>query len=268
MDRSILDTHSPPGAFQLHYGSDPLQFGDLRLPDGEGPHPVIVVLHGGCWQAEYDREYMGLLCAALTGAGAATWNVEYRRYGNSGGGWPGTFADVAMGTDFLEVIAPRHNLDLDRVIAIGHSAGGHLAQWLASRERIPPGDPLHTIAPLPLKGTVPLAGILDLRRARGLKVCDRAVEELMGGPPDRIPERYGTASPAELLPLGVPALLIHGLLDEIVPIALSQEYVATAIDEGDDARLVTLPEANHFEVVDPRWDQWPTIEESIMGMLR
>jgi hypothetical protein len=139
---------------RLAYGGGPLQFGELRLPDGDGPHPVAIVIHGGCWLAEYDLGYMSGLADALTDAGIATWSIEYRRVGDDGGGWPGTFQDVADAADFLVEIAPGCNLDLDRVAAVGHSAGGHLALWLAGRKGLSGGDPLRGEAPLPLHGVV------------------------------------------------------------------------------------------------------------------
>jgi acetyl esterase/lipase len=147
----IFSTPPPPATERIPYGPDPLQFGDLRLPEGPGPHPVVVVVHGGFWRARWDLEHIGHACAALTReAGVATWCIEYRRIGNEGGGWPGTFLDVGAATDFLREIAKTHSLDLDRVVTIGHSAGGHLAVWLAARQHIPKDDSLHTDLPLPL----------------------------------------------------------------------------------------------------------------------
>ena len=122
---------APPAEARISYGDDALQFGELRLPDGPGPHPVAIVIHGGCWLGEFDLTHIGTLAEALNEEGIAAWVIEYRRIGNPGGGWPGTFEDVARGADHLRKIAKEHPLDLDRVIAVGHSAGGHLALWLA-----------------------------------------------------------------------------------------------------------------------------------------
>src|SRR5579875_2539599 len=136
--RDILFTPAPTADERIFYGDDDeVQFGDLRLPSGPGPHPVVMTIHGGFWRAAFDLQYMGLICNALRGAGIATWNVEYRRVGQPGGGWPGTFRDVARAADHLRALAPRYSLDLARVVALGHSAGGHLALWLAARPRIP-----------------------------------------------------------------------------------------------------------------------------------
>jgi acetyl esterase/lipase len=251
MGREILDMPPPPADARLHYGSDPLQFGDLRVPKGSGPHPSAIVIHGGFWRAKYNLEHAGHLCAALTRAGMATWNLEYRRIGNPGGGWPGTFKDVAMGADYLRNIAGSHNLDLGKVISLGHSAGGHLAVWLAARHRIPRGDVLASDNPLPLRGVVSLAGVVDLRRGWELRLSDGVVEDLMGGPPDKFAERYRIASPIELVPLGVTVRLLHGTEDSVVPIEISNGYQKAANRVRDNARLVVLPgvEKNAIELV-------------------
>ena len=263
MSREILELPAPGADARLSYGPDPFHFGDLRLPAGPGPHPAVVVIHGGFWRARYGLEYFGHACAALATQGFATWNVEYRRIGNPGGGWPGTFQDVALATGYLREIGPTHNLDLERVVTLGHSAGGHLAFWLAGRHPIPPGDPLHGGEPLPLRGAISLAGVVDLRRAWHLRLSEDVVQEFIGGTPDQLPERYASASPIELLPLGVPQILIHGTEDESVPFEISQGYNEVAVARGDDASLVTLEGAGHFEVVDPRSREWASIVDAV-----
>ena len=184
-----LELPQPAPDHRLPYGPDPLQFGELRLPAGPGPHPVAVVIHGGCWLAEYDLGYMSGLAAALAEAGIATWSVEYRRVGDDGGGWPGTFADVAAAADSLRELAGARDLDLTRVVAVGHSAGGHLALWLAARHRLAPDDPLRGQPPLPLAGVVALAGIPDLASYAAPEGCGAAVAELLGGQPADVPQR-------------------------------------------------------------------------------
>jgi acetyl esterase/lipase len=265
--RDILDMPPPPADVRLHYGPDPLQFGDLRVPRGAGPHPAAIVIHGGFWRAKYDLEHAGHLCAALTHAGIATWNLEYRRIGNPGGGWPGTFKDVAMGADHLRNIAGKHNLELRQVISLGHSAGGQLAVWLAARGRVPRGDVLASDNPLALRGTVSLAGVVDLRRALELRLSDGVVEELMGGPPDKFGERYRTASPIELVPIGVTVRLLHGTEDSVVPIEISNGYQKAANRARDNARLVVLPGADHFAVINPRSKDWPVVEKNARELL-
>jgi acetyl esterase/lipase len=266
MSRDILDLPPPLADHTLAYGSLPLQEGDLRLPPGPGPHPVVVTIHGGFWRNRYDRAYMGHAAAALTARGFATWNIEYRRLGDAGGGWPGTFEDVAAAFDFLSALAPTYGLDPARAITLGHSAGGHLALWLAARRRIAPGSPLvRPDAPLPM-GAVSLAGVVDLRAAWELALSDRVVEEFLGGTPHSVPDRYQNASPFALLPLDVPQILVHGTLDESVVYAISARYVEAVRARGGAARLITLEGVEHFAPVDPRSAAWPLVVEAVLSL--
>jgi len=257
---SILDLTPPPADARIAYGQAPQQFGDLRLPKGAGPDapavPVAIVIHGGYWRSAYGLEHIGHLCAALTRAGVATWSLEYRRIGDPGGGWPATGEDVVRGAEYLRTLAQRHPLDLTRVVAIGHSAGGQLALWLAAQHRIP------------LRGVVSLAGVSDLRRAGELGLSRGIVAELLGGTPQEQPERYHQASPIELLPLGVPEWLLHGTKDDVVPIELSRRFQAAAAAAGDDARLIELPDAGHFELIDPRTHAWAQVEAAVLDLLK
>jgi len=266
-NRSILDLAPPPADARLPYGPDPLQFGDVRLPVGVGPHPVVVVIHGGFWRAQYSLEHIGHLCAALTAAGFATWNLEYRRLGDPGGGWPNTLLDVARGADYLREVSTRYPLDLNRLLAVGHSAGGHLALWLAARHRLAAENELHLDHPLPLRGAISLAGVSDLTSAWHLRLGNGVVGELLGGTPHTVPARYAAASPAELLPLGVPQALIHGAKDGNVPFSMSQTYAARARAAGDQATLIPLPGMEHFEPIDPRSEAWPIVLEAVRRLL-
>lgn len=266
MSEDILDLPPPPADERIPYGGHPLQFGDLRLPTGPGPYPLVIYVHGGFWRARYDLTHAGHPCAALTAAGIATWNVEYRRIGN-GGGWPETFLDVAAAADHARELASRHPLDLERAIAVGHSAGGHLALWLAGRDRIPPGTTLHRPVPVPLRGAVSLGGVVDLRRTWELRLSGGVVRELVGATPDEAPERYAAASPPELLPLGVPQTLIHGTEDESVPYELSVRYHAAATAAGDEVTLIPLEGVGHFEPVDPRSAVWTRTLGAVQALL-
>lgn len=259
----ILMLPAPPAGARIAYGADPLQFGELRLPDEAGSHPVVMLLHGGYWRARYDLAYFGHAAADLTSHGYATWNLEYRRVGNPGGGWPGMFLDVAAGMDHLRMLAAQYPLDLRHVVVLGHSAGGQLALWLAARPRIGPESPVYTADPLLPKAVISLAGVLDLRQASARHLSNDAAHELLGGPPEQYPDRYAATSPAELLPIGVPAILIHGASDENVPYALSHDYAEHARAAGDAVELVTLPGVGHFEIVDPRAPEWQTVVEAI-----
>jgi acetyl esterase/lipase len=240
---------------RIPYGSDPFQFGDLRRPAGDRPHPVVIVIHGGFWRSLYNLGYMGPVCDALTAAGLATWCLEYRRIGNPGGGWPGTLDDVAQGTRHLRTLAPEFNLDLNRVITLGHSAGGHLALWLGSNRD------------LPLTGVIALAGVSDLRRAWELRLSKTVVADFLGGGPEDVPERYDHASPIERLPLGIPQRLFHGTADESVPFEIGQRYVSRAKELGDDAELITLENSGHFELVDPRTDEFGLVRGAVNRLL-
>jgi acetyl esterase/lipase len=259
----VLATPPPPPDARIPYGAHASQFGDLRLPPGPGPHKVAVLVHGGFWRAQYDLAHLGHLAAALTAIGFATWNVEYRRVGEQSGGWPNTFLDVARACDHVRELAARLPLDLTRVMAVGHSAGGHLAVWLAARWRIPAGDSLHTADPLRLAGAVSLAGAIDLRRVSQLGLSNGAVYGLMGGSAASLPDRYRTASPPDLLPLAVSQVLVHGTDDEEVPYDLSRDYAERARARGDHVELVTLPGEGHFALIDPESQVWPTIAGTI-----
>jgi pimeloyl-ACP methyl ester carboxylesterase len=175
--------------------------------------------------------------------------------------------DVGAAADFARTLAQTYPLDLDRVIAAGHSAGGQLAAWLAGRHRIAPQIPLHTADPIQLRGVVALAGVLDLRQAWDLRLSGRVVQQFLGGTPEDCPERYAAASPAELLPLGVRQILIHGTADANVPYAISKDYYERARALGDDVALMTLEGAGHFEPVDPETPQWPVVVEAVRSLL-
>lgn len=232
------------------YGGDPSQVADLYLPGGAGPWPVAVVVHGGYWRERYDRSLMTAVCADLAGRGWAAWNLEYRRIAGGRGGCPATFDDVAAGIDHLaDVRSAGAPIDIRRVVTIGHSAGGHLALWAATRER----------PRVAVTAVVGQAAVSDLARASRLGLSNGAADELMGGPPDRLAERYATASPIERLPLGVPALLVHGGRDDTVPVALSRDLHTAAVAAGDDCELVVLEHDGHFEHIDPATAAWDTV---------
>ena len=241
---------------RIAYGSDSQQFGELRLPLGGGRFPVVALFHGGCWRNRFDLRHITRLAAWFAARGVATWCAEYRRLGDEGGGWPGTLLDAADALDALRGLAANCPLDLHRVYTAGHSAGGHLALWLASRARLPPDSDLFRLAPLPVAGVLALGAVtdLDLFRIGPPDSCHAAVELLMGGNPEAVPHRYAEASPLRRLPLGVPQLFIHGLEDEIVAASTVEAYAQTATRAGDSVSVLTLPGAGHFDtaVVTPR----------------
>ncbi|MDQ3010316.1 MAG: alpha/beta hydrolase [Acidobacteriota bacterium] len=264
--RGVLIRPAPAADQRIAYGKYESQFGELRLPKTAGLHPVAVVIHGGCWMSQYGLGYMGHVSAALTEAGVATWNIEYRRVGNAGGGWPGTAEDAARATDYLRQIAGKYSLDLNRVVAIGHSAGGHLALLLGARKQLPKDHPLYSANPLPLAGVVSLAGITDLRHTG--TACDKEVAQLMSGEAKEKAASYNLASPIELLPLGVRQKIIQGGADNIIPMAMATEYIEAAKKKEDDAELIALKDADHFSLVDPKSAAWPTVQEAVLSLVK
>ena len=235
----ILTDPPPPAADErLAYGLEPLQFGDLRLPGVERA-PVAVVIHGGYWKATYNLIHTGHLCRALTEAGIATWNVEYRSVGVPDGGWPVAGEDVALAVEFVRELPVDH----ERVVLVGHSAGGQLALWAGKRAQLP---------------VVALAPVSDVRESAQRTGPDGAPAQFMP------PEYFAEGSPLELLPLGVPQILIHGTEDDGVPYAMSERYVEAA---GREAELITLKGVGHFEPIDPLDRQWPRTLEAIRRLL-
>jgi acetyl esterase/lipase len=245
----------------LAYGTDASQLADLHLPTDSNADgalwPVVVVIHGGFWGSGYGRSLGTGLAADLAKHGVAAWNIEYRRVGN-GGGWPSTLLDVARAVDALADIADPASagrLDLDRVVTVGHSAGGHLAMWLAGRHKLQPDAP-GARPEVRVRGVVAQAGVLDLVRGAAAGLGNGAVVRFLGGTPEQVPERYAVASPYELLPIGVPSTLVHGTKDKVVPIDQSDRYAAAAIAAGDTVDEQRLKGADHFAPIDPRMRAW------------
>ncbi len=248
-----------PADAVISYGASRLQNAELRMPGGAGPHPVVVVVHGGCWSAEYDRTYLGRMSVALARAGFAVWTPEFRRLGDVGGGWPGTFTDVADAIEKLRDIAAARSLDLSDVVLIGHSSGGQLALWYAGVARFGAGHPLHRKHPLAIRGVVALAPLADLFELG--TACGDAGLELLGEKEFRATRRRDI-SPLEMLPLRVRLEIIQGEGDKIVPPAFSQKFVTAAKKAGDDARLILVP-GGHFELIDPASTAWPQVLKAV-----
>jgi acetyl esterase/lipase len=267
--RDVDAMPSKPADARVAYGKEPAQFGDLRLPKGSGPFPVVVILHGGCWIAEVaSLQNTAAFADALRDAGVATWNVEYRRVGEAGGGWPGTFEDVGAAVDHVRELAVRYPVEPKRVVVTGHSAGAHLALWAAARTRLPKASPLHADSPLPLAASVPLGGPGDLRdfETYGSNICGPGLESLLGGKADEQAERYAQASPAELLPLGVRQILIVGEHDPVMPPRSREAYVEKAKKAGDAAELLVVP-GSHFEVIAPGTEAFAAVKAKLLALL-
>ncbi len=244
------------------YGPAPSQYAELFLPQGAGPFPVAVLVHGGCWTAKFGGiTQLRNMAGALRERGIAVWNVEYRRVDEAGGGYPGMYQDMHAALDTLQAQAGAHRLDLGRVVAVGHSAGGQLVQWIAGRERIPAGSVLHRKQMLPVRAVVSLGGLADLRRERELikANCGRDTPELAGTPSKDRPDVYADTNAAELLPNGSHTILVTGELDTISPPRVAHDYAARAQAAGDRAEVVILPGASHYDEVAATSPAWPQV---------
>jgi acetyl esterase/lipase len=266
MSDSILSLAAPPADARIAYGSDPNQFLDLRLPKNDPTtgttkskrlYPLVINIHGGYWRAAYNLDHTGHLCAALTAKGLATANLEYRRVGNEGG-WPNTFADIRSAYNFLLQNASQHSLDASRVLIMGHSVGGQLALCLAGHE---PG----------VRRALSLAGVVDLQRAYQLHLSNDAVVEFLRGTPGQVPDHYREADPMQLAIPRARQWLIHGLADDVVPPAFSRDYVSAkqrrAGKEKEDVHLLEIPEADHFDLIDPRTPAWKQVEPAVLDLV-
>jgi acetyl esterase/lipase len=238
------------------YGQGPDRFLELTLPAAPGPAPVAVVLHGGFWRAAYGIDLARPLAADLAGAGFAAVAVEYRRVG-AGGGWPATLADVAAAVDSLHGLPGADRLDLTDVTAIGHSAGGHLAAWLAGRGRLADGASGARPA-VRVTAAVLQAGVLDLGLADAQRLGNGAVRDFLGGGPDEYPERFAAADPVRLLPTGAAVLCVHGADDTVVPVQQSERYADAAGAAGDRVEVRVVP-GDHMAVIDPTSEAWGTV---------
>lgn len=263
--------HGEPDA-HLTYGAAPEQFGDLWLPKGNGPHKVVLLVHGGCWLSELPGvAMMNPMAEALRAKGFAVWDIEYRRIGAQGGGYPGTFRDVSAAADMLRGIAGKYRLDLKHVVAVGHSAGGHLAMWLAARPRLPKNSPLASPNPLAISGVVSLAGILDLKGYReDGAACGGAetVDGITGAAARQGQDVFADTSPLSLLPIGVRQTIVVGEQDHIVPDHWRLSYVTAAQAAGDKPGSLGIASAGHFELIDPQSAAWTEVLEAIESAAR
>lgn len=259
MSEDILTLPAPVPDVRIAYGSDPNQFVDLRFPSGrqrDGQCPLVVNIHGGFWRARYSLDHAGHICAALTQSGIATANIEYRRVGNPGGIWPGPFDDVRSAYRFLVQSARKYNFHLRKTVIMGHSAGGQLALCLAAHEPT-------------VLNVVGLAGVVDLQRAYQLGLSNNAVVEFLGGTPTEVPDHYREANPMQLSIRQARQWLIHGSADEIVPPALSRNYVTHTLnkDRAAKVRLIEISGAGHFDLIDPRTQAWQEVKSCVLQLL-
>lgn len=251
------------------YGADQMQKVDVWVPEGKGPHPVAVMVHGGCWTTSIaDRSLMNWIADDLRTHGVAVWNIDYRGVDRSGGGYPGTFADAGTAADLLRAKAKAYGLDTRRIVAVGHSAGGHLALWLAGRRKLPAGSRLRTADPLRIDSVVSLGGLPDLEATAtspdngcGTEVVAKLVGSGRADP-------YADTSVPRLLPLGVPQDLVNGREDRIIPFRMATSYVDLARKAGDRAALHTVPDTGHVELIAPETPAWAEARRLILAALR
>lgn len=250
----------------LAFGEHPDQFGELRLPHGPGPHPVVVLLHGGCWMEAFDVAHIRPLADAITGLGYATWTLEYRRPDGNGDPWPDTFMDAARGLDELREVAEEHALDLEGLIVLGHSAGGQLALWLAARPLFPPEHPLHMPDPLAVDRVMALAPITDMAAFAEMdQGCSVGARQVVGGAPQDWPERFPAVSPIDNLPLQSRVELVHARNDRIVPLAQSENFAERFAAAGGAVRLHVLADpAGHFDVLLSYGEAWRLLENLLV----
>jgi acetyl esterase/lipase len=246
----ILDKPQPAPDERVAYGTDPNQFLEVRLPHSKAPYPALLNIHGGYWRAKYNLAHAGHMCEALRAAGIATFNTEYRRVGNPGGGWPGTFEDIRSAYRFLQQEYSRFHLDLDRFVVMGHSAGGQLALCLAAHE-------------VSVRNVISLAGVLDLKQAFSRHLSNDAVVEFLGGKPDAVPDHYREADPMELSIPRTRQWVLHGREDEVVPPEFSRDYASKKKKAGESVELVEIPRAGHFDLIDPASDAFKQVTSSV-----
>lgn len=264
----LLDRPREAADLRISYGTGEQEFGELWLPDGDGPFPVVAMIHGGCWLSQIPGTILqDYLAADLRARGVAVWNLEYARIGHETGGWPGTFQDVADGIDALREIAPEHDLNLENLVFTGHSAGSHLALWAAGRDSLPEDSPVHVADPLLPRRVVTLAGINDLadNRENGPGRCGEpdTVDNLIGPLETQTPTLLAQVSPGDMPAIPVDQILISGALDPIVPPRLGEHYLQRAQERGETVRHIVLPDAGHFELIDPTAPAWAVIRETL-----
>ena len=260
----LLGRPKPAPDATIRYGTDPLQLVDVWLPAGRGPHPTVLMVHGGCWQTEVaERDLMNWAAGDLRERGVAVWNIEYRGIDRPGGGYPGTFLDVAAAADALKTHARRYRLDISRVVATGHSAGGHLALWLAGRKKLPASSPLRVPNPLPIAAVVSLGGLPDLEETSRIENgCGNEASSTLGKP------NYSETSVPRLAPLGVPQLLINGLQDRIIPTRMATSYQRRMRAAADEVDVRWVDRTGHVELISPGTDSWAVTVDALVRALR
>lgn len=264
----LLERPRPAADAEIRYGDNQLQVVDLWLPKGKGPHPTVLMVHGGCWQTEIaDRRIMDWIADDLRKRGIAVWNIDYRGVDRAGGGYPGTFLDAGAAADALRDHAARYHLNISRLVAVGHSAGGHLALWLAGRSRLPADSALRQGTPLPIATVISLGGLPDLEEAArppGSGCGTEVIARLTGS---GRPDVFADTSVPRLAPLGVPQILINGAEDRIIPTSYAEDYARQMRAAGDRVEVRMIPDTGHVELVAPGTRAWAVAVEEIVKAL-
>lgn len=262
-----LALKGPAPTARLAYGSTPSQYAELFLPAGAGPFPVVVLVHGGCWTVRFGGiDQMKNMAGALAAQGIAVWNVEYRRVDEEGGGYPGMYHDMNGALALLRANAAKYRLDTSRVVAVGHSAGGQLVQWIAGRSRLPASSELRVDDPLRVKAVVSLGGLANLRREQVLirQSCGREPAQLAGQSSEARPDIFADTNAADLIDPAVRTYLVTGELDTISPPRVARDFAAHAHRQGAPAEVVILPQASHYDEVAASSPAWP----EVLGVIR
>jgi len=258
----------PEPTATLEYGADELEFGELRMPEGPGPFPVVVTIHGGCWLDRLGQGSLRPVAAALTAEGIATWDINYRRLGHEGGGWPGTFQDVGAGVDHLRVIARDYPIDLERVVLAGHSSGAQLAVWAAGRSSLPATSEIRGDSPLPVRAAVGIDGPMDIEAWRSMgfdaEVCGGPViSELMGGARDEVPGRYQAASPVEMPEIDADVFLTPaGMMLSLGGQSEMEERL-----KAKSVSIVPVSSSDHFQLITPTEEAWGPVLQAVLKAL-
>lgn len=260
----LLTRSKPMPNATLAYGADATQVVDIWLPALRGPHPTVIMVHGGCWTTEIaDRTIMNWISDDLRKRGIAVWNIDYRGVDRPGGGYPGTFNDASAAADLLRANTARYNLDVKRLTAVGHSAGGHIALWLAGRHRLAKASVLRSQRPMPIRTVISLGGLPDLEQAAkppGSGCGMEVIPKISGG-------RYAETSVPRLAPLGVRQVLINGLQDKIIPVAFAADYASAMRSKGDRVVVRMIDQSGHVELIAPETQAWRTAVHEINSAL-
>jgi acetyl esterase/lipase len=260
----LIERPRPEPNATMRYGDAALQIVDVWVPAGKGPFPTVLMIHGGCWQSDVaDRRIMNWIADDLRKRGIAVWNIDYRGVDRDGGGYPGTFLDAAAAADALAAHAAEYRLDLKRLVSVGHSAGGHLALWLAGRRNLPAGSPLRAAAPITVRKVVSLGGLPDLEeqaRPPGSGCGMEIVAKISGG-------RFEETSVPRLAPLGVPQVLIDGMQDRIIPAHYAETYADKMRAKGDQVTVRRIDRTGHVELIAPETAAWKVAVEEIRNGL-